>query len=84
MSENKMPEFDSIEELTEFFDTHDMSEYLDEMPEAHFDVDIQRRSFLISVDEQLMKQLSEVAKSQHTSTQHLVNEWLKEKIAQAA
>jgi len=84
MSGNRRSEFDSIEELTEFFDTHDMGEYLDEMPEAHFDVDIQQRSFLISVDERLMKKLSEVAKSQHTSIQHLVNEWLKEKVAQAA
>jgi hypothetical protein len=54
------------------------------MPEAHFDVDIQRCSFLISVDEQLMKKLFQVAESQHTSTQNLVNEWLKEKVAQAA
>ena len=84
MNENKMPEFDSIEELTEFFDSHDMAKYLDEMPEAHFDVNIQCRNFLISVDEQLMKQLSQVAEPQHTSTQNLVNEWLKEKVAQAA
>ncbi len=84
MSENKMPEFESVEELVEFFDTHDMGEHFDEMPEVHFDVDIQRRSFLIPVDKQLMKKLAEVAKAQHTSTAQLVNSWLEEKATQAA
>ena len=84
MSENKMPEFESVEELAEFFDNHDISEYMDEMPEVHFDVDIQRRSFLVSVDKQLMKRLAEVAKAQHTSTEQLVNAWLEEKADQAA
>jgi hypothetical protein len=32
MNGNKLPEFESIEELIEFFDTHDISEYFDEMP----------------------------------------------------
>lgn len=84
MSENKMPDFESIEELTEFFDDNDMSEYFDEMPQVHFDVAIQRRSFLVSVDKQLMKKLVEVAKAQHTSTEQLVNSWLEEKAIQAA
>lgn len=84
MSENKMLDFESVEKLVEFFDTHDMGEHFDEMPEVHFDVDIQRRSFLVSVDKQLMKKLAEVAKAQHTSTEQLVNSWLEEKATQAA
>ncbi len=84
MSENKMPEFESVEDIVEFFDNNDMSKYSDEMPEVHFDVDIQRRSFLVSVDKQLMKRLAEVAKAQHTSTEQLVNTWLEEKADQAA
>jgi len=83
MSENKMPEFESIEKLTEFFDDNDMSEYYDAMPEVHFDVDIQRRNFLVSVDKKLIKKLAQLAKAQHTSTEQLVNSWLEEK-AQAA
>jgi hypothetical protein len=44
MSENKsknMPHFASLDDLVEFFDTHDLGEYCDGMPEAHFEVDIQ-------------------------------------------
>jgi hypothetical protein len=84
MSENKLPKFETIEELAEFFDTHDMGEYFDELPEMHFDVDIKKRTFLLSVDEKLMKRLTRVAKAQNTSTEELVNSWLEEKVAQAA
>ena len=38
MSGNKLPECESVEELVEFFDTRDMGEYADTMPEVHFDV----------------------------------------------
>lgn len=84
MSENKKPQFDSVEALTDFFDSNDMGEYFDEMPEVQFDVAIARRSFLVSVDEQLMQKLVELAKSQQTSTELLVNSWLEEKVARAA
>lgn len=35
MKENELPEFGSLEELVEFFDTQDMGEY--DLPEVHFD-----------------------------------------------
>jgi len=84
MSESRLPEFETIEDLVEFFDDHDMGKYWDEMPEAHFDVNIQRRIFLLAVDGELMKRLVEVAKNRQTSTRALVRSWLEEKIAQAA
>jgi len=84
MNENKKPEFESIAELTEFFDNNDMGEYFDEMPEVYFDVDIQRHSFLVPIDKHLMKKLADLAKSQHTSTGQLVNTWLEEKVAHTA
>ncbi len=37
MAENKatgLPQFKSTEELVDFFDTHDMGEFWDEMPEV--------------------------------------------------
>ncbi|MGH9800966.1 MAG: CopG family antitoxin [Blastocatellia bacterium] len=82
MKENKLPEFGSIEKLVEFFDTHDMGEY--DLPEVQFDVSTRKPMFLVSVDKDLMKKLSEMAKAQHTSTEKLVNTWLEEKVARAA
>ena len=50
------------------------------MPEAHFDVDIKRNHYLISVDGYLMNKLLETAKEQQVSVNMLVDSWLKEKL----
>ncbi len=54
MEENRLPEFGSMEELVEFLDTHDMCKYQDQMPEAHCDVVIEKRTFLLAVDQNIM------------------------------
>ncbi|MCX7045546.1 MAG: CopG family antitoxin [Candidatus Sumerlaeota bacterium] len=82
MSANKLPEFSSIGEIVEFFDTHDLGE--NNLPEAQFEVDIQKRACLIAVDGALMKKLSRVANAQHISTEALVRMWLEEKAAHGA
>lgn len=38
----KLPEFESIEELVEFFDGNDLGDYLESMDEVEFEVEIQR------------------------------------------
>lgn len=75
-----LPAFGSLDELVEFFDTQDMGEYWNQMPEAYFDVNIKRRKHLVAIDEEIMVKLTEIAKSKKVSSQKLVNSWLKEKI----
>jgi hypothetical protein len=77
-----IPRFRSLDELVEFFDTQDMGEYLKEMPEAKFEVDIKRRTHLFVLDAELAGKLTEIAKSKQTSSESLINAWLKEKIQQ--
>lgn len=71
---------ESLDELVEFFDAHDMGDYLERMPEAHFDVDIKVRTHLVAIDEELVSSLSEIAKMERIPAEALVNSWLKEKI----
>jgi SNF2 family DNA or RNA helicase len=47
----KLPHFTSIDELVEFFDTHDMGDYLEELPEVNFEVDIKRKKQNHFIDE---------------------------------
>ena len=88
MAENEsapLPHFQSLQELVEYFDAHDMGEHWDRMPEAHFDVDIKRRhclvSILVSIDEDLMSKLCDIAKSRKISVEVLIDAWLREKVA---
>jgi CopG antitoxin of type II toxin-antitoxin system len=84
MAENndeRMPSFASLDELVEFFDTHDMGEYGRTLPESHFEVDLQRRTHLIAIDEQINNRLTEIAEQEQTPAESLVNDWLREKIS---
>lgn len=83
MSKNKsktLPDFESLNELVEFFDTNDLGEYWDDMPEIDFEVDLKKRTHLFSIDSELAVRLTEIAKSRQVPSQALVNDWLKEKI----
>ena len=78
----KLPTFQSVRELVDFFDAHDMSEYWDQMPEAKFEVEIKRRTRLVAIDGELADKLAEFARMQETSSEALLNSWLREKLQQ--
>jgi predicted HicB family RNase H-like nuclease len=75
--------FESIEEAAEFWDSHDLTDYWDLTREAHFEVDIQRRTFLTALEPALAKKLATVARKQGISTETLINVWLAEKVKEA-
>ncbi len=84
MAENdlqKLPSFASLDELVEFFDTHDMGEYEEALPEAHLEVDLKRKTHLVAIDEELNNRLTEIAEQERTPAESLVNSWLKEKVS---
>ena len=83
MAKNKpenFPQFGSIDDLVEFFDTHDLGDYLDQMPEATFKVDLKEKVHLFALDAELSSRLTEIAKAKHVPAEVLINTWLREKI----
>lgn len=78
-----LPRLKSLDERVEFFDENDLGDYLEEMPEAHFEVDLRRRVFLTALEPELARKLSEYARKQDISSQTLINLWLSEKLAEA-
>ncbi|CAN5470283.1 hypothetical protein BH10ACI1_BH10ACI1_07580 [soil metagenome] len=82
MTENKeLPKFDSMDELTEFFDGNDLGDYLENLPEADFDISLEKRTYFVAVDGELSRKLSEIAKLEHQPSEQIVNAWLREKIS---
>lgn len=76
--------FKTVEEAAEFWDSHDLADYWDLTREAHFEVDIQRRVFLTTLEPRLAKKLTDLARKQGISTETLINVWLTEKVKEAA
>ena len=57
-----------------------MGDYWEEMPEAHFEVNIKKRKHLVALEEDIVGKLTEIAKSKKVSSESLINAWLKDKI----
>jgi hypothetical protein len=73
-----------IDDLIEFFETHDTGNLWDKMPEADFEIDIKRKTHLIAIDEEVANRISAIARKKKTSPKSLVNSWLKEKVRKAS
>jgi hypothetical protein len=71
-------------EFIELFETHDMGELWDQMPEADFDIEIRRRKHLVALDDDLAGKVAKIARSRHVSSESLVNSLLREKLAESA
>ncbi len=81
MSENKLPAFDSVEELADFFDKTDMGDF--DLPEAHFEIELRPQNAIL-VEPELLLRLQSIAAQRQVTSEALINEWLEEKVAQAA
>jgi hypothetical protein len=76
----KHPQFESLDGLVDFFETHDLGDYLDQMPETQFDVDLQRKARLFALDADISDRLIEVARAKNVSAETLINIWLRAKL----
>ena len=84
MPENEsqtLPKFASLTELVDFLDTNDLGDYLDQMPEARFEVTLKKSTRMIPVDEEVARKLSVVAHQEHLPLETLTNQWLLERLA---
>ncbi len=83
--QDQIPEqFATIEEAAEFWDTHDLADYWDLTEEVEFEVNLQRRRYLVALDPELAEKLAAEAHQRELATETLVNLWLSEKLQQIA
>ena len=75
-----LPSFESLEGLVDFFDTHDLGDYLDQLDEVIFDVDLQRKTHLFALDEDISNKLIEIAREKNVPAETLINTWLRAKL----
>ena len=76
--------FASLDELIEFFDANDVGDFLEQKPEVNFEVNLQKRTHLVAIDEKIAGRLNKIAKQEKTSAESLIDSWLKEKISDYA
>jgi len=80
----KIPEeFKTYEEAADFWDTHDSTDYLNNLEDIEIEVDIKKRHFLLEVDMQIAEILQESARKKGISASSLANELLYKQLAEA-
>jgi len=73
--------FDTINEASEFWDSHDLGDYWDQTKEVHFEVEIEYEKNYYALEKEISEKIEEIAKSRGVSAETMVNLWLKEKIS---
>lgn len=75
----KIPQTDSIQKLADFWDTHDLTDFeneLEEVSEPVFD-----NSVSIQLESKELEIIEALAKSRGISPENLIREWVVERIA---
>lgn len=79
-TEKKIPEFGSYEEMSDFCETHDVTDYWDQTEAAEFDIspDARRRDF-VPVDRDLLIRVQQIAHRRGITTAPRLNVLLEQR-----
>jgi hypothetical protein len=73
----KVPSFASIEEASEWWDKRSVGDYWDKAKEVHFDIQIDKKPLHIVLDNDIAREISDIATKEGVSSEVLVNSWLR-------
>jgi predicted DNA binding CopG/RHH family protein len=76
----KLPTTDSIRELAEFWDTHDMTDFEDELEEVTEEVFDRERAITLRLPRDEAESIHKLAALKGVDDAELIREWVREKI----
>lgn len=71
---------DSIQELAQFWDTHDLTDFEDQLEEVTEQVFEHKTEMKVHLEPEEIQAVSEIAKSKGINSADLIREWVLEKI----
>ncbi|GAB4197614.1 MAG: hypothetical protein Fur006_46440 [Coleofasciculaceae cyanobacterium] len=83
MNSQKIPQTDSIQELAQFWDTHDLTDFEDQLEEVTQPVFERETVVQIYLQPQEVEAVKEAARSRGISYVDLIREWVLEKVRTA-
>lgn len=82
---SKIPKFKSIPEEAEFWDTHDVTDFIDELTPVKMKVTLgqpKEQTLTVRLQAKLKQQLGQIAEDMGVNTSTLARMWIVEKIKQ--
>ncbi|MGE0086298.1 MAG: CopG family antitoxin [Desulfococcaceae bacterium] len=81
--DKKIPEFESYEEMAEFWDNRSLADYWDQTEPAEFEISHKaRRLYLVSLDRNLLLRLQPVARMRGLSIESIVNLLIEQRLVE--
>lgn len=81
MKKKKLPRTDSIQELAKFWDTHDLTDFEDQLEEVTAPVFVRKASIPVQLEAKEAKAISQIAKSKGLSQGELIRLWVQQRLA---
>ena len=76
-----MPEnFKSLQEASDFWDTHSAADYWDESQDAIFEIELDAEPRYFLLEREIAQKLHQIAKTEKISAETLLNLWVQEKL----
>ncbi len=82
MTKLKIPDFKSLDEAADYWDTHSFADYFEDTEPVEIEVRLARRKILLEIDRDLSEKLKKIARKKKQSYEKLINSWVREKIMQ--
>ncbi len=79
MKSKKIPKIDSIQELAHFWDTHDLTDFEDDLQEVTEPIFRREALIRIRLPQNKLEDIKEIAKSRGIEYRELIQQWVTEK-----
>ena len=83
MKHSKLPKTDSIQKLAEFWDTHDLSDFEDELEEVAEPVFVRGSAIKVHLEPPEAEAVQRMAQAKGVSREELIHAWVLEKLRRA-
>jgi predicted DNA binding CopG/RHH family protein len=80
MKQSKLPETDSIQKLAEFWDSHDLTDYEDELEEVGEPVFVRGAAIKVPLESREVEAVEQMAQAKGISREELIRVWVQQKL----
>ena len=81
MKKSKLPNTDSIQELAEFWDTHDLTDFEEELEEVAKPVFVRGGAIKVPLESREVEAIEQIAQAKGVSREELIRAWVLQKLA---
>ncbi len=84
MTKLKIPDFKTLEEAADYWDTHSFADHLEDTEPVEIEVYLDKHRIFLEIDPDISEKLKKIAQKKGQSYDKLINSWIREKIVQEA